>query len=104
MSYLTIFDIIKLYDENKDLIRAYINKEPIEHENEEMNKGELAAGIVALIVILSISIIPFIAALILIIQRGNLMPPWAIILGVLLMIFFPFVGSFITIGLTYIRK
>lgn len=104
----SLFDMIKAYSENKDNIHLYLRKQAGQtvenYSDKKVNKKILgvSAGVFVLILLLSMGL--FIWAIVALVKFGGMMPGWALGLSVVLMIFFPFVGSIITIILAYVVR
>ena len=95
-------NMIKAYNENKDLIHAHLNGLSIEKYGNDFS-GILGLGIGTFILLFIISLAIWIWAVVVLIKYWSKMPLWAAIIG-LLAIFTGVGGPILTLILVYATK
>lgn len=101
MLQYSIYEIISAYQENKDIIDAYIKNHPIELYTDKCDCTEspisddckvecatiLGLSVGVFVVVAIITFIIWAIAIYVLVKNAKNMPPWAIILCVLLLVF-----------------
>jgi uncharacterized membrane protein len=108
-SKLNIYNILKAFNENQNLIKNYLSGQTIEgyNDDDDNNKNETAIlgmsiGIFALIFIIILAF--YIWAIVILIKFGSTMPVWAVIVSIICLLWGPFGGIIIAIIIVYSTK
>ena len=78
----SLYNYIKEYENNKDLIKAYLNNQPIENYGDD-SSTIMGFSIGIFLFILLASIILWIWALVVLIKYWKMLPDWAKVLGII---------------------
>ena len=78
----SLYNYIKEYENNKDLIKAYLNNQPIENYGDD-SSTIMGVSIGIFLFILLASIIIWIWALVVLIKYWKMLPDWAKVLGII---------------------
>lgn len=121
MLQYSIYEIISAYQENKDIIDAHIKNHPIELYTDKCDCTEspisddckvecstiLGLSIGVFVVVAIITFIIWVIAIYVLVKNAQNMPPWAIILCVLLLVFggwFPMSPIIVIVLASVIKK
>lgn len=95
---MSLYQLCKQYQDNKELVDAYLAGKPVEHFDEMKNLG------MSIVVSLAVGAIIWVIALIMLISATSDMPTWAAVIAWIMLLFGPFGGSVITILLVVLTR
>lgn len=100
----SLYNYIKEYENNKHLIKAYLNNQPIENYGDD-SSTIMGVSIGIFLFILLASFIIWIWALVVLIKYWKMLPDWAKVLGIIgVLPILPGGGPIITLIAVYIGK
>ena len=105
----SLFDLMNAYAENKDTIHTYMRRQAgqsVEHYGSDNNTSGaimgVSIGIFVAFLLLSLGL--FIWAIVVLVKFGSVMPTWSLVVAIVMLLLFPFLGSIIAIILGYVTR